>query len=104
MTTKGNQATIRIQNTNAPDTTMDIQIRGEPIVRNAPIDIITEDQDSIDLVGQPYSYPYDVPWLSSPATVKVIHEILLRIYAEPAERLTMTWEAESGQRTLASEP
>ena len=102
MTTEGNQATIRIQNTNSSDTTMDIEVRGVPIVRNPPIDIITKDQDSIDAIGQPYPYPYDVPWLSSPATVKVIHEILLRIHADPAERLTLTWEAGS-DRELAAE-
>ena len=62
------------------------------MVRNSAVEIITEDQDSIDEVGQPIPYPFDTPWISDPATVAVIHGILLRIYAQPAERLTLTWE------------
>ena len=102
LTTEGNNATIRIQNVNAADTAMDIQIRGVPIVRNAPVEIITPDQDSIDEVGQPIPYPFPTPWLSDPALVKILHDILLRLYSSPAERLTLTWEVESGRAIAAS--
>ena len=102
LTTDGNNATIRIQNVNAAATTMDIQLRGIPVVRNSAVEIITEDQDSIDEVGQPIPYPFETPWISDPATVAVIHGILLRIYAQPAERLTLTWEVGSDRAKAAS--
>ena len=102
LTTDGNNATIRIQNTNLTATTMDIQLRGAPIVRNQAVEIITPDQDSIDEVGQPIPYPFATPWLSSPVTVKILHDILLRLYSSPAERLTLTWEVESDRAKAAS--
>ena len=101
LTTDGNEAAIRIQNTNLTATTMDIQLRGAPIVRNQAVEIITADQDSIDEVGQPIPYPFATPWLSSPVTVKILHDILLRLYSSPAERLTLTWEAESDRAKAA---
>ena len=101
MTTEGNQATIRIQNTNAADTTMDIQVRGLPVVRNEPVEIISPDDDSVAEYG-PEPYPFPTPWLSNPATVQVLHDILLRLYAQPAERLTMTWEVESDREQAAA--
>ena len=101
MTTEGNQATIRIESRNSADTTMDIQVRGLPVVRNQPVEIITQDDDSVDSYG-PESYPFPTPWLSNPATVQVLHDILLRLYAQPAERLTMTWEVESDREQAAA--
>ena len=101
MTTEGNQATIRIQNTNSADTTMDIQVRGLPVVRNQPVEIISPDDDSVAEYG-PEPYPFPTPWLSNPATVQVLHDILLRLYAQPAERLTMTWEVESDREQAAA--
>ena len=91
MTTEGNEATIRVENTGAA-TTMDIQVRGTPVVRNAPIEITTPDQDSVDEHG-PAAYPHATPWLSNPSEVADLHAYLLRIYSQPAERLTLTWEA-----------
>ena len=71
-------------------------------MRNAPVEIITEDQDSIDEVGQPIPYPFETPWLADPALVRVLHDILLRLYSSPAERLTLTWEVESDRAIAAS--
>ena len=101
LTTDGNNATIRIQNVSVA-TTMGIQLRGIPVVRNSAVEIITQDQDSIDEVGQPIPYPFETPWISNTATVAVIHGILLRLYSQPAERLTLTWEIESGRAKAAS--
>ena len=100
LTTDGNNATIRIQNVNVA-TTMDIQLRGIPVVRNSAVEIITSDQDSVDEHG-PLPYPFDAPWISNPATVAVIHGILLRLYGQPAERLALTWEVESDRAKAAS--
>ena len=93
MTTEGNEATIRVQNTGAA-TTMDIQVRGTPVIRSTPIEITTPDQDSVDEHG-PVAYPHATPWLSNPSEVASLHAYLLRIYSQPAERLTLTWEAGS---------
>ena len=59
LTTEGNTATIRIQNTGTA-TTMSIQLRGTPVVRGNPIKIITPDQDSID-EHREEPYPFDTP-------------------------------------------
>ena len=37
-----------------------------------------------------------------PAVVKILHDILLRLYSSPAERLTLTWEVESDRAMAAS--
>ena len=52
MTTEGNQATIRIQNTNSADTTMDIQVRGLPVVRNQPVEIISRTMTALPNTAQ----------------------------------------------------
>ena len=100
LTTEGNTATIRIQNTGTA-TTMSIQLRGTPVVRGQPIKIITPDQDSID-EHREAPYPFDTPWLSDPAEVSSLHTFLLRIYAQPAERLALTWERDSDKAKAAS--
>ena len=101
MTTEGNEARLQIENRNATATTMDIQIRGLPVIRNNAVDIITPDDDSVSEHG-PQPYPYPTPWLSNPVVVRVIHGILLRLYGQPAERLTLTWERESNKAKAAS--
>ena len=100
LTTEGNTATIRIQNTGSA-TTMSIQLRGTPVVRGNPIKIITPDQDSID-EHREAPYPFDAPWLSDPAEVSSLHTFLLRIYAQPAERLALTWERDSDKAMAAA--
>ena len=100
LTTEGNTGTIRIQNTGGA-TTMSIQLRGTPVVRGNPIKIITPDQDSID-EHREAPYPFNTPWLSDPAEVSSLHTFLLRIYAQPAERLALTWERDSDKAKAAS--
>ena len=103
LTTEGNDATIRIQkHQTARRPRWTFRLRGAPIVRNQAVEIITRDQDSIDEVGQPIPYPFPTPWLSTLSRVKILHDILLRLYAQPAERLTLTWEAESDRAKAAS--
>ena len=99
MTTEGNEATIRVQNTGAA-TMMDIQVRGTTIVRAAPLEITTKDDDSVDEHG-PVPYPFPTPWLSDPTDVFSLHRFLLRIYSQPAERLALTWEADSDRDKAA---
>ena len=100
MTTEGNEATIQIENRNVAATTMDIQVRGAPVTRTQ-VAITTRDNDSVNDHGAA-PYPFETPWLSNPATVQVLHDILLRLYAQPAERLTMTWEVESDREQAAA--
>ena len=101
MTTEGNEATIRIESRNAGAITMNIQIRGRPVIRNNAVDIITPDADSVEEHG-PAPYPFAAPWLSNPVVVSTIHGILLRLYGQPAERLTLTWEVESDRAAAAA--
>ena len=42
------------------------------------------------------------PWLSDPAEVSSLHTFLLRIYAQPAERLALTWERDSDKAMAAA--
>ena len=93
MATEGNQATVAIANTGA-STTMDIQVRGTPVVRGAPIEITTPDAASVADYG-PAPYPFLTPWLASAVDVSSLHTFLLAVYSQPAERLTLRWEVDS---------
>ena len=95
MVTQGNEATVTIVNSNGAAITMDLQIRGRPLVQAHPIEIPAQDADSILAYGPSAVYPLPTFWLSSVADVMSLQSFILSIYAEPAERVTGTWEAAS---------
>ena len=93
MDTEGNEATVTIANSGS-ERSFDLQIRGTPVVVNNPIQLRTDDQDSIDEYGV-LPFPFDPEWLSNIAAVQDTHGFYLRIYSQPDERLTLRWEAGS---------
>ena len=93
MVTQGNEATVTIANSNGAAISMDLQIRGFPLVSAHPVEIPAQDADSILAYGPSSVYPLPTFWLSSVADVMSLQSFILSVYGEPAERVTGTWEA-----------
>ena len=69
MVTQGNEATVTITNANGASISMDLQIRGLPLVSAHPVEIPAEDADSILAYGPSAVYPLPTFWLSSVADI-----------------------------------
>ena len=96
MATQGNEATVTIVNSNGAGITHGLANSrpapgvGPPRRNPGPMTLTAS-----LAYGPSAVYPLPTFWLSSVADIMSLQSFILSVYAEPAERVTGTWEAAS---------
>lgn len=99
-TGEGNSGELVLSNSNRGDITVDINIRGTPLLENDSFVIVTEDDDSIAEYGL-REYISPAKWLGDIDEVEELQDFQLTIYKDPAERVDAEWDAYYNRRLAA---